>query len=101
MLKKAFLFVADNNLSMFAEPFLTATEFRKPNFLPLTQKTKADEFLENLKELMQSSSSKHLSDLRSWVSSGHSLSELLNLGFKMTKNEYTYAKKIKIEKKLH
>ena len=92
MLKKAFLFVAGDDLAMFAEHFLTATEFGKTNFLPLTQNTKADEFLENLKELMQNSPSKHLPALRSLVTSSYSLSELLNLGFKMTKNEYTYSK---------
>ena len=99
MLKKAFLFVAGDDLAMFAEHFLTATEFRKINFLPLIKNNKADEFLENLKELMQNSPSKYLPALRSLVTSSYSLSELLNLGFKMTKNEYTYSKKIKMQKK--
>ena len=101
MLKKAFLFVASDDLNSFIKYFLNMTEFGKTNFLPITQNTKADEFLENLNKLMQNSPSKHLPSLRSLVTSSYSLSEFLNLGFKMTRNEYTYSKKIKCKKKLH
>ena len=48
---------------------------------------------------MQNSPSMHLPALRSLVTSSYSLSELLNLGFKMIKNEHTYSKKIKMQKK--
>ena len=98
MLKKAFIFVAGDDLAMFDKHFLTATEFGKHNFLPLTKNTKADEFIGNLKELMQNPPSKHLIALRYLVTSSYSLSELINIGFKITKNEYKYSKKLKCKK---
>ena len=99
MLKKAFIFVAGDNLNDFIKHFLTATKFGRNYFLPAAQSTKSDDFLENLKELILSSPSKHLPALRSLVTSNYSLKELNNLGFDMTKNEYTYSKKIKNIKK--
>ena len=60
MLKKAFSFVAGENLEEFVHHFLTSTEFGKSKFLPSTQNIKAHNFLENLKELMKNSPSKHL-----------------------------------------
>ena len=101
MLKKAFLFVAGDNIDKFIKHFLTTTEFGKSKFLPITQNEKAHEFLENLKELMINSPPNHLPALRSLVTSSYSFKELLDLGFKITKNEYTYSKKIKNTKKQH
>lgn len=98
MLKKAFHFVAGEQLEDFINHFLTSTEFGKSSFLPIINNNKMDKYLESLKELMLNSPSKHLPALRSLITSSYSLKELLDLGFSMTKNEYTYSKKIKNKK---
>ena len=100
MLKKAFFFVAGDDLKSFIKYFLNMTEFGKPEFLPNIQDEKALEIIENLKILMKNSPQKHLPDLRSLVTSSYSLSELNNLGFNMTKSEFEYSKKIKNNKKI-
>ena len=55
MLKKAFLFIAGDDLDNFIKHFLTQTEFGKAQFLPTIQNQKSNEFIENLKDLMKSS----------------------------------------------
>lgn len=99
MLKKAFHFVAGDNINEFINHFLNTTEFGKSFFLPAIENNKTDEFIKSLKELMLNSPPKHLPALRSLVTSSYSLKELLALGFNITKNEYTYSKKIKTSKK--
>lgn len=101
MLKKAFHFVAGDNINEFINHFLNTTEFGKSFFLPAIENNKTDEFIKSLKELMLNSPPKHLPALRSLVTSSYSLKELLALGFNITKNEYTYSKKIKTSKKQH
>ena len=99
MLKKAFLFVAGDDLKIFIKYFLNMTEFGKTEFLPNIQDEKALEIIENLKILMKNSPQKHLPALRSLVTSSYSLSELNNLGFNMTKSKFEYSKEIKDNKK--
>lgn len=98
MLKKAFLYVAGGDLSSFLLHFTEKTEFGKKEILPIIKDAKSTQVLENIKDLMKSSPQKHLPSLRSLVSDSYSLRELLDMGFKMTKNEYTYSKKIKNKK---
>ena len=98
--KKAFFFVAGDDLKSFIKYFLNMTEFGKTKFLPNIQDEKALEIIENLKILMKNSPQKHLPALRSLVISSYSLSELNNLGFNMTKSEFEYSKKIKNNKKI-
>ena len=95
MLKKAFLFVASDDLNNFIKYFLNMTGFGNPKFLPNIQNEKAFEIIENLKILMKNSPQKHLPALRSLVISSYSLSELNNLGFNMTKSEFENSKKSK------
>lgn len=94
MLKKAFLFIAGDDLDNFIKHFLTQTEFGKAQFLPTIQNQKGNEFIENLKDLMKSSPQKHLPALQSLVTSSYSLKELNDMGFNITKSEFEYSRKI-------
>ena len=81
MLKKAFLFVAGDDLKSFIKYFFNMTEFGKTEFLPNNQDKKTLEIIENLKFLMKNYPQKHLPALRSLFTSSYSLSEINNLGF--------------------
>ena len=94
-LKTAFHYIAGENLSDFIEHLLKKTAFGRTNFLQIHQKDRNFELIDNLKSLMKSSPAKHLPALCSLVTPIYSLKELEDLGFHMTKNEYTYSKKIK------
>ncbi|KAJ9083418.1 hypothetical protein DSO57_1034866 [Entomophthora muscae] len=94
MLKKAFLFISGGNLNSFINHFLTQTEFGKTEFIPLIQNQKLNGIIDNLKDLLKSAPQKHLTALRSLVTSSYSLKELTDMGFNITKSEFEYSRKI-------
>lgn len=55
MLKKAFHFVAGDNINEFINHFLNTTEFGKSFFLPAIENNKTYEFIKSLNELMLNS----------------------------------------------
>ena len=94
MLKKAFSFVAGDDLNAFINHFLTQTAFGRTEFLPVIQNQKLNGIIDNLKDLLKSSPQKHLPALRSLVTSSYSLQELIDMGFNITKSEFEYSRKI-------
>lgn len=98
-LKKAFQFIAGENLQKFIEHFLVSTNFGKENFLPVAKNNSSNILLENIRDLLENSPSKHRPALQSLVTSQFSLDKLLGLGFNMTQNEYYYSRKIQKQRK--
>lgn len=98
-LKKAFDFIAKEDISLFVKHLIFSTNFGKDTFLPVINEQFNSAILMNIKDLMESSPTKHLPALRSLIAGQYSLAHLQALGFSMTRNEYNYSKKIHEQRK--
>lgn len=98
-LKQAFEFIAKDDISSFVKYFLFSTNFGKETFLPIINEKFNFAILQNIKDLMESSPRKHLPALRSLITGQYSLAQLEAFGISMTRNEYTYSRKIKNQNK--
>lgn len=98
-LKKAFEFIAKDEVANFIKHLIFSTKFGNDAFLPIINENMNSEILQNIKGLMESSPKKHLPALRSLITGQYSLAQLEALGIHMTRNEYTYSRKLQAQKK--